>query len=254
MPELLGISPSGARNESTTATRGTTVVTDGDKRFVKIICNVLFATSFLQVVAGAYAFSLATGQYQTRRGSWWAGILPIIMFIFCHCFWNDYADTDKVFGIAALSIIVSIAGAAVDAGSLGMNLNFGWCTGPTNHDIWWVNGNKNDIYQAIGLSYCYNEDFKQYNKDSTITLADYKPPESVCVCNVQLTPSSKSMECFPRFEMTGANSCAKLDAYGLVLAYTTASNVLTILLGAAVAYMCWKSKVRGALAAAEVAK
>jgi len=244
MSGLKSISPSGSAEHVS----GESEVTDGDKRYVKIICNILFATNFIQLAAGAYAFSLVTGQYQTHRGSFWAAIFPVVLFVFCHCFWKQYGDTDKIIGVSVLSIILSIAGAAVDAGFAGKS--FGWCSGPTNYGIWWVNGNKNDLAQAVGLAYCFNKDFEQYNKDSAVTVEEYKPPANVCVCNVELTSSSKSLECFPRFEMTGANSCAKLDAYSPILGYTTGSNVLTIILCSAVVYLCWGIKRGKALAAA----
>jgi len=65
MSGLKSISPSGSAEHVS----GESEVTDGDKRYVKIICNILFATNFIQLAAGAYAFSLVTGQYQTHRGS-----------------------------------------------------------------------------------------------------------------------------------------------------------------------------------------
>jgi len=76
MSGLKSISPSGSAEHVS----GESEVTDGDKRYVKIICNILFATNFIQLAAGAYAFSLVTGQYQTHRGSLGS---PFVGCLFC---------------------------------------------------------------------------------------------------------------------------------------------------------------------------
>jgi len=188
-----------------------TKVTRDQRQELRKWLVVLAVSTVVQFAVGGYLYSLTTGKYQPKRGSWYVGVLPVAIIIWG---WRVQTHTGLCINLAlgALSSLIALAGGLLDLAASGHMLELNACAGFGS--VEWFGAAPGGASQLAALSACIARE---------ASFSDGILPPSVCVCS-----AGKKSACVSPYEMAAADSCKVMGPYGGLLLFAFILCVLCV--------------------------